>query len=427
MERKDFINFIPKPENKDVILYDISLKDLIDVDVLEEYNKLYPIFNSKKTQYIELKTSLDEYEKSITNIYLFNKNWTEQDYLISLQNSKKTYSTLFKEIKKIENNISMFQRNLKTINEKINIQKSKDAKNIEDRKNNLDKTISQNKDQLLSLTNYLDTYTFSLNQIEEQLKNNEEEFQMLSIMESKLQDGKCKCEMCGHTITSMGEGSYFYNRLCKNIEKNKNNLEKLLAKKEKIEANVGYYKSEVKKVRTELNNDIQFRKEANNFYQKKSTELLKLESNRDIILNNIADLEKQLKNNSQTKSKQYLELKKNIEKCELSINNLNKVKELKANHVEEIKMFTELKEELKEMLSKMELYIKFINIYFKIIEQKASEFCGSKFKFKFFKLENYKLELILEIYYEDVEISQLPQKTKYEVDKYLAEKFEIFS
>jgi hypothetical protein len=37
MNRKQLINFIPKPENKDVIIYDLSLSDLIDKDVFKEY------------------------------------------------------------------------------------------------------------------------------------------------------------------------------------------------------------------------------------------------------------------------------------------------------------------------------------------------------------------------------------------------------
>ena len=427
MERKDFINFIPKPENKDVILYDISLKDLIDVNVLEEYNKLYPIFDSKKTQYIELKAKLEEYKKSINNIYLSNKDWNEEDYLIALKNDKKTYSTLFGEIKKKENSISMIQKNLKSINEKIEIQRIKDNKAIEDRKDNIDKNIAHNKEKLLNLTNYLDIYKFSLNQVEEQLKENEEDFQLLAKMESKLNEGKCRCEMCGHMITSVGEDSFFYNRLCKNIEKNKDRLEKLLAKKEKLETNINYYKTESKKVKDDLNNDLQFKKESYNFYQKKSTEILKLEATRDEMLNNISKLENQLKNDSKVNTKQYLNLKNNIEKYELSLNNLRKVKDMKEGHTQEIEDFTKIKEELKEILSKIELYIKFINIYFKIIEQKANEFCGDKFKFKFFKIENYKLDLILEIYYDNIEISQLDKKTREQVEKYLIEKFSIYS
>ena len=38
--REDVFKIIPKPQNEDVIIYDKSLEDLLEVDVLTEYNKL---------------------------------------------------------------------------------------------------------------------------------------------------------------------------------------------------------------------------------------------------------------------------------------------------------------------------------------------------------------------------------------------------
>ena len=320
----------------------------------------------------------------------------------------------------------MLQRNLNSINEKIEIQKAKDTKKIQYRNENVDKNIIKNKETLLNLQNLLDAYKFALEQIDDQLKNNEEEFQKLNEMTSRLNEGKCKCEFCGRTIKTVDEDSMFYNRMCKNMEKNKHKLEVLLSKKQKLETNITNYKIEIKNIRDTLSNDIQFKKDSYNFYQKKSIEMLKLESSKDNMLNNIAQLEKQLKNNSKTNTKKYIELKDNIEKYELSLNNLKKSKELKDTFSVEIVQFNNLKTELKEILAKLEEYIKFINLYYKIIEQKANEYCGNDYKFKFFKIENYKLCPILEIYYKDTEISQLDIKTRDEVEKYLAEKFSIY-
>ena len=100
MNRKQLINSIPKPENKDVVVYDMSLSDLIDKDVFKEYNELLPIFLIKKEQYNGLEFKLKEYQNSIDNIYLFKKDWTREDYLQALQNNKKTYTTLYNDIKK---------------------------------------------------------------------------------------------------------------------------------------------------------------------------------------------------------------------------------------------------------------------------------------------------------------------------------------
>lgn len=426
MKRDDFVKFIPKPSNKDVILYDIDLKDLIDVDVLTEYNKLYPVFINKKGQYLDLKNKLEEYQKSIDNVYLVKPSWTEEDYLQNLQLVKKTYSTIFGEIKKIENNISMLQKNLKALNEKIQIQNAKEAKKINDKRDNIEKDIENNKEKLLNLKNYLETYNLSLKEIENRIADNQEEFELLSKMQSKLDEGKCKCELCGRTIKSVDEDSLFYNRLCDNFEKNKNQLEALLKQKEKIELNISYYESEIQKIKDNLNNDIQFKKENHNFYQKKNIEVLKLEALRDETINNISKLEKQLNDNSQVKSKQYLELKDKIEKYELSLNNLKKIKEIKSNSSNEIEKYNNLKLELKEMVDKMNLYIKYIDIYYKILEQKANEYCGSNFKFKFHEIDEYKLVPILKIYYNGIDYEWLSSSVREEVDRILIEKFEIY-
>ena len=426
MNRDNLIKFIPKPSNQDVILYDIELKDLIDANVLQEYNKLYPIFINKRNEYLELKTKLEEYQKSIDNIYLYKPNWKEEDYLQGLKDMKKTYSTMFGEIKKTENSISMLQRNLKGINEKIQIQIAKENKKNEDKKQNINKDVETNKENLLNLKNYLDTYKLSLKEIENQIQENEEDFQMLSKMESKLEEGKCQCEFCGRMIKSVDEDSIFYKRLANNFEKNKKQLESLLAQKEKLELNISYYESEIQKVKDNLNNDIQFMRENHNFYQKKSIEVLKLEALRDDMINNISKLEKQLENNSRTKTNMYLELKEKIEKYELSLSNLKKIKDMKSNSDNDIQHFNNLKLELKEMLDKINLYIKYLDIYYKILAQKASEYCGKNYKFKFHKIEDYKLIPILEIYYDDIEYNSLNSSVRQEVDKTLIEKFEIY-
>lgn len=426
MNREDFIKFIPKPENKDVILYDISLKDLIDVNVLQEYDIIYPLFAAKKEKYLALKASLDEYQKAIDNIYLLKPSWNEDDYLQNLQDYKKTYSTLFGEIKKLENNIVVLQKKLKGINEKIQIQLAKEAKKINTEKENFNFNMDRTREKFSTYKNIVETYKLSLSQIDSQIALNQEEFENLVAMEAKLKDGTCQCELCGRTIKNTSENSQFYKRLCSNIERNKKQLEKILKQKEKVETNISYYQSEAQKLKTVLDNTLELKKETSNFYQKKSVEILKLEGLRDETINNISQLEKQLKTNSAIKSEQYLDLKDKIEKCELSLNNLNKIKELKKQSELDIQEFNKLKKELKEMINKLDQYIKFINIYYKIIEQKANEYCGDDFKFVFFKIEDYKVIYCFNVIYKGIEYDQLDKKTKDEVDKFLMQKFSIY-
>ena len=134
INREKIIKFIPKPKNEDVIIYDVSLKDLLDVDVIQEYNNILPTYLSKKQEYLELTAKIESNNNAINNIYLYNTSWSEEDYLYKLKNDKKTYSIVYHDIKKIENTIEMLKKKINVMNEKIQIQTSKDKKAEEGKK-----------------------------------------------------------------------------------------------------------------------------------------------------------------------------------------------------------------------------------------------------------------------------------------------------
>ena len=122
----------------------------------------------------------------------------------------------------------------------------------------------------------------------------------------------------------------------------------------------------MKEIKAELNNDINFKEEQFTFYHKKSTEVLKLEGQRDAMLNNAHLLQKELETHSETKSKQFLEIKSKIEKYELSLENLQKIKTMKKSLEENQSEFMKLKNDLIEMKEKMNQYKTFLTIFFKI-------------------------------------------------------------
>ena len=426
MNREQLIKFIPMPKNSDVILYDIDLKDLIDINVIEEYNKIFPIFINEEKKYNILKRKIIEYQNSIDNIYLFNTSWGKEDYLIALQNDKKTYNTLFNDINKIENNINMFQKRINTIDEKIEIQINKEKKFIEQKKIDIEKNIENNKNKLFTLKSKLKDVEIELENINKKIKENETEFQDLMQMQSELKKGEYQCKYCGSTVKVWSENSMIYKRLLKNTEENKLELERLIQKQNKIQNNYDYYKKEISSVTAELNNDLQFKKQDYNFYTKKSIEVLKLEALRDEMINNINKLQKSLKTYPQLNSDKYKQLKDNIEKYELSLNNLEKMSEMKKNLELELKEFNNLKNNLNEMHKKLTQYKKFLTIYYKIYEQKANDFFGKDFKFKLFKFNDFELKAIFEIYYKDIEYTELSKQERDFVDQIFIEKLDIF-
>lgn len=429
INRKDLINFVPKPKNSDVIIYDITLTDLIDVDVFYEYNKLLPNYLDVKNRYKTLKEKLDQSIKEIDNMYLYNSSWGEKDYLLKLSDAKKVYSKLFGDVKKIENNITSLEKQITVANQKIELQKAKEKNLIENSKKNVDERIEKN-NQLLEQYRIKRNYFLDLlKRINKNIKENEEEFSILVDMQSHLQDKTFVCKYCGSKInitTENIENSHIYKRLANNIMDNKTELTNLLARQNEIKANKDQYDKEMKRIQAELTNDISLKSQDNIFYTKKSQEILKLEGFRDEMINNIDELKKQLKTKSETNTDKYLSLKKEIERYEISLDNLSKIKQLKFKNSDLIANIDKLKKELLPMHEKIEKYISFISIYFKIYEQKLTEFLGEDYKFNLFSFEDDSLKEILKITYKGLNYSDLSINEMENIDKYIYSKIQTF-
>ena len=107
-------------------------------------------------------------------------------------------------------------------------------------------------------------------------------FKSVNVLSNCLFNSISLCVTCS-------EDSKLYSRLTKNFEKNKLQLEKLLANKNSMETEIAYLENEIKKIKIELNNDIEFKKQNHNLYTKKSIEILKLEALRDEMINNVVE------------------------------------------------------------------------------------------------------------------------------------------
>lgn len=426
MKREDFIKFIPKPRNEDVILYDISLNNLINIDVVEEYQKLYPIFINEKTKFEKLKKEIELYKRSIDEIYLYNPSWSEEDYLNKLRDDKKTYSILYSNIKKGETNIEILQKKVAAISDKIQIQIAKENKERETKYENISKDIEDNKENLTKFKDSVEIYKHTLKRIDEQIKQIREDLKLFKLSEERLKKGNYECICCGKKLRKNDDTSVIFQRLQKNILERKIELKELTEQKVKIETNLAYYESELSKVRTQLNSDVTFKKEYKNTYIKKSLEVLKLEAMRDEMLNKISEINQEINEDSNINSKKFRELKNRIEIYENSLENLKKIKNIKQELKEKTDNFQQIEDNFNKITKTIQQYVSFLTIYYKIYEQKANDYCGPEYKFKFFTVEDYKIIDIFEIYYKNIEYTQLSKEDKGIVDKNLIEKFSIY-
>ena len=422
MERKDIIKIIPEPKNEDVIVYDLTLKSLLDINVIEEYKKTLSDYKIKKENYLIIEQELKEYEKTIDDIYLYNKRWSEKDYIDMLQKDKKAYSTYFNDIKKIENNIQILEKKYKVLNEQIEIQRNKELKEVETKRKNIDNEIEECKKNINKLNIKIGDLKIEHDRYLKQIADLQDDIELCSIMQKQLENKEYKCEYCGTIITNGNSKNRIFNTLEKKINKKNSLLDSYKTSLEKIEKEISYNKKEINENKSILENDLEFKKQDYNFYIKKSVKILEMEATRDETQKQILKYKDEYENNIVVKSQDYQTLKDRINKYETSIQNLQKIKENKQKFSEKYKILNNLKPILLQLNDKIKLYKKFIEIYFKIYEQKANDYFGNNIKFKLFKFNSLDLEEIFEVYYNGIEYTQLHPKQREELDKIYYEK-----
>ena len=427
-DRFDVIRLIPKPRNEDVIIYDMSLKDLIDKDVFSLYKETLNLYELKVQKYKQIEQLRNEYEKNIDGVYLYNKAWNEEDYLSMLQNLKVTYNTVYKEIKKIEDTIVILEKKIKSIDEQINLQRQKDIKEIESKRDAIDGDIIAKKEELrksdLEIKTLKEKQKILKDRQNEIMEDNDYIDGLLDDIQSKT---SYTCKYCGTKVTNASSRLRIANMLEKTQEKNKSKLKDIQEKLDETNQEIKILKDKISTIKDGLNNDVEFKKQDYNFYIKKSVTVLQLEAERDKLLNKIWDLKNQYQKEPMTTSKKFLDLKDTISKCELSLENLNKIKEQKEDFINSKQEFETLKTEIVDLYNKLVSYKKFITLYFKIYEKKANDYFGNDIKFKLYRFDDFKLTEIFEIYYKDTEYSQLLKSQQAKVDEIYNEKISNFS
>lgn len=427
MNRENVITIISEPKNEDVILYNTTLVDLLDVNVFQEYRSTLNLYKLKKEKYLLLDKEVKQYQEMIDGIYLYRKDWKEEDYVEMLKKDKQQYSKLYSDIKKMENQIQVLEKKFETTNQQIEIQKVKDAKEIEEKKKNIDAENSLLANNISKMNLEIKELERDLKLVNEEIEEKNEEKEAILEMASMLNDNAYVCQYCGTTITHSSSKQRIGRTLQKNLDKNQNKIEILENKKNNIEKDLAYIRNELSKNKIELKNNIEFKKQDYNFYIKKSIPVLKLEAIRDNILTQLTELKTKYEKNPQVQQESFKILKDRMEKYELSLNNIRKINTQKEDFKSNLNTLKTLKEEILNLREKLNKYIKFINIYYKIYQQKIGDYFGSDFSFTFHKFEDYDLHEIFELKYKNISFTQLPKTLKKECEDIYYEKIKYFS
>lgn len=419
MNREQFLRMIPKPKNQEVVVYDINLKDLLDVNVFAEYEKDYSDYVEKKQKYDLLKEERNQYLETINKAYLYNTSWGESDYINMIQLDKKTYATMYSDIKKIEDKINVSEKKLKVLEEKLNLQKIKDKKEVDKQLKDVDDKIEKNKNLYFQIKDKLNDLYNDIKYIDDRIDDTNKDKELILKMKDDLNNDVFICEYCGTKIKSHSSNSHIAKRIERNLTENNKQLDSLNKRKEKTELEIAFLENKFKNVKQELNNSIEVKKQGDNIYIKKSIEVLKLEGLRTKTTNDIALLKKSLEKQPHYNSDKFKEIKERLSLYELSLDNLHKIKIAKINMQEKSDEFNTLEKEVSNIENRLKKYINFIRIYYKICEQKLNIFFGNNITFKLYEIEDYEVKDVLKIYCNKISYEYLDTKTKEKVDKIL--------
>lgn len=415
MNRNALLSIIPKINNEDVIVYDISLSPLLNVNVFEKYNELLLEFEKNKNNFIYKNDIYKEYQNKINNSILTEKRWEEQDYIIALKNLEISYSKMFGDIKKLENNLKISENNIEKINEKIKIQQKLDSEEIENEKNEYDETMKKLKNDKIKIEYDIKIIKNDIKYAEKELELCNKEFKLLYKTYKSIEEGKeCVCELCGSNINTQ---SQYFEIIS---EKVKNNTD-IIKHKEKIVSDkkdeLKTLQRKIKDIDYEMDRLINIKYNSNLLYTKKSKQILQLEANKRDLIKKKNFFKNELRNNKSINSIKYIELKNKIEDYKNSLQTLKDLKEINENIIPLKKELEELFALCKNNKKQLEMYIKFIKIYYKICESKINTFFGNNFKFIFADFDDIKVIELLKVFYKGIEYSQLDPQTQKECDK----------
>lgn len=393
ISREDIFNIIPTPKNEDVIIYDTTLKDLLDTNVLSEYEVICKRIEVEKENYKRLETEIEHYKKVINDSYLYAPDWNEVDYIDVLRKERKNYSTLFGEMKKMQSQLDIMQRKCNSINEQIELQKKKDLKEIEDKKKSIDIDIATKEKDVAKIEKQLEYLSGEASRIIDFIGFVQDQIKMLEGIKGK--DVSRAIDKCNTKLKRL------------DVALNKNTV------------SIQIQKEKLKQSNIQLRNLIQFKQQDFTFYVKKSTRVLELEAQRDQVTNEMIELKQKIENDPITKDKSYQEVVGNIEKFETSLENLKKIKEYKANFSGKLESFKKVKELLLTHLSQRKEYVRFLDIYYKIYEQKANDYFGPDIKFKFHEIIDDQISLTTKITYKGQDLSLLNYQQREELEERL--------
>ena len=135
--RNSLLRMIETPQNSEVVYYNTKFVDLINVDVdrlyLDELSKSYELEQQCKNE----DQKINEYNERLQQLDKSKKQLTEQEHINKIQVLEIEYTQKYKDVKALEHKLEIYKGKLSNIDNKIEIQKAKEMKQLADKKQSI--------------------------------------------------------------------------------------------------------------------------------------------------------------------------------------------------------------------------------------------------------------------------------------------------
>ena len=124
--RKALLKLIPIPKNEEVVYYDNRFIELINIDVDRLYNDELEKYKELQSQYKSVKAKIDDFNERISNLSVIDKKMSENEYVSEIQALEIEYAKKYRDIKVLDNKINIYRNKILDLDNKIEIQKAKE-------------------------------------------------------------------------------------------------------------------------------------------------------------------------------------------------------------------------------------------------------------------------------------------------------------
>lgn len=411
--RKKILKTFPFPDDKDIMLRNQAFYNLAGKNVdtlyryyLNEYNELH-----QKT--FEINKKLNEYDCFISNVKLIDNKLNEQQHIDMIQLLEIEYARKYEDLKKIEKKIEIYENKIKSQNEKIENQEKREKQLIEKEKEEKIKELREldiKIGELETYVNFFKDYSNDYLMLIKMIDNEKKYYSKLIIKSEKDEKG---------IYPPVSELTEKINKINERIDDHNYTFEVLKSKEKE-------YKKKLKEAKQ---NDIELKKEIKLepfYYTKKSPEILKLESEKFKLFNDLEKLEKELNDKIPKNDKEYNKLKEKIQAYKDSFYNLIEIKKISKEIPELQKSLDEYNNDIKKVENKLKPLVNFFDMRYKVYEDRINNFFDGNIKLKLFKLEGVEFKEILDIKYKNIDVDLLTNEQAKEANEMILEKINFY-